>query len=106
MSFLTTQGAKIFDVVIVDAPPVIGFADSLILSSLASSTLIVAKEDSMDSAKIKTTIEQLARVKNNVLGFLLIKSKNESAETKYYSKYQKEARKQARLAHKKKLKYA
>jgi capsular exopolysaccharide synthesis family protein len=105
MSYLTTQGAKIFDMVIVDAPPVLGFADSLILSSLASSTLIVAKEDGMDSAKIKTTIEQLSRVKNNVLGFLLIKSKNESAETKYYSKYQKKARMHARLA-KKKLKFA
>ncbi|MCK5665533.1 MAG: polysaccharide biosynthesis tyrosine autokinase, partial [Thiotrichaceae bacterium] len=105
MSYLTTQGAKIFDIVIVDAPPVLGFADSLILSSLASSTLIVAKEDGIDAAKIKTTLEQLGRVKNNVLGFLLVKSKNDSVETKYYSKYQKKAREQARLAIKK-LKYA
>jgi capsular exopolysaccharide synthesis family protein len=105
MSYLTTQGANIFDMVIVDAPPVLGFADSLILSSLASSTLIVAKEDGIDAAKIKTTIEQLGRVKNNVLGFLLIKSKNNAAETKYYSKYQKKAKQQARLAIKK-LKYA
>jgi capsular exopolysaccharide synthesis family protein len=105
MSYLTTQGAKIFDIVIVDAPPVLGFADSLILSSLASSTLIVAKEDGINAAKIKTTLEQLGRVKNNVLGFLLVRSKNDSAETKYYSKYQKKAKKQARLAIKK-LKYA
>ncbi len=105
MSYLTTQGAKIFDMVIVDAPPVLGFADSLILSSLASSTLIVAKEDGIDTANIKTTIEQLGRVKNNVLGFLLIKSKNDAVETKYYSKHQKKARQQARLASKK-LKYA
>lgn len=98
MSYLTTQGSKIFDIVIVDAPPVLGFADSLILSSLASSTLIVAKEDGINAAKIKMTLEQLGHVKNNVLGFLLVKSKNDSSETKYYSKYQKKARKQARLA--------
>ncbi len=104
MAYLTTQGANIFDVVIVDAPPVLGFADSLILSSLASSTLIVAKEDGIDRAKIKTTIEQLARVKNNVLGFLLINSKNSAAETKYNTKYQKKVKKQARLAIEK-LKY-
>lgn len=105
MSYLTTQGAKIFDMVIVDAPPVLGFADSLILSSLASSTLIVAKEERLDTAKIKTAIEQLGRVKNNVLGFLLINAKNNAAETKYYSKYKKKAKKEARLAIEK-LKYA
>jgi len=105
MSYLTTQGAKIFDVVIVDSPPMLGFADALILSSLASSTLIVTKEDGIDAAKIKTTLEQLSRVKNNVLGFLLVKSKNDAVEEKYHTKYQKKAKKQARLASKK-LKYA
>ncbi len=105
MSYLTTQGAKIFDMVIVDAPPVLGFADSLILSSLASSTVIIAKEDDVDAARVKTTLEQLGRVKNNVLGFVLLKSKNDASEEKYYAKYQKKAKKQARLAQKK-LKYA
>ncbi len=105
MSYLTSQGASIFDYVIIDAPPVMGFADSLILSSLASSTLIVAQEDGMDGKNIKTTVEQLSRVRNNILGFLLIKSKKSSAETKYYSRYHRKARRQARLAAKK-LKYA
>lgn len=98
MSYLTTQGAKIFDCVIIDAPPVLGFADSLILSSLATSTLLVAQEDKIDSSRIKTTLEQLARVNNNVAGFLLVNAKNPASETKYYSKYQKYVRKQARLA--------
>ena len=98
MSYLATQGSKIFDCVIIDAPPVLGFADSLILSSLATSTLLVAQEDKIDSAKIKTTLEQLTRVNNNVAGFLLINAKNPASETKYYSKYQKYARRQARLA--------
>ena len=30
MSYLTTQGASIFDYVIIDAPPVTGFADTLV----------------------------------------------------------------------------
>ena len=97
MSYLTSQGAKIFDCVIIDAPPVLGFADSLILSSLATSTLLVAQEDKIDSSRIKTTLEQLARVNNNVAGFLLVNAKNPASETKYYSKYQKYVRKQARL---------
>lgn len=105
MSYLTTQGASTFDYVIVDAPPVLGFADSLILSSLASSTLIVAQEDSIDIRRIKTTLEQLGRVNNNVLGFLLINAKGNSDNKKYYDKYRKEAKKQARLENKK-LNYA
>jgi len=105
MSYLTSQGASTFDYVIVDAPPVLGFADALILSSLASSTLIVAQEDNIDVRKIKTTLEQLGRVKNNVLGFLLINAKGNSDNKKYYEKYHKEAKKQARLENKK-LNYA
>ena len=97
MSYLTTQGSKIFDIVIVDAPPVTGFADSLILSSLASSTIIVGRENDLDGRKIKNTVLQLSRVKNNVLGFLLIRAKGDTSEAKYYEKYHKKPKKLARL---------
>ncbi|KAG1682850.1 putative tyrosine-protein kinase EpsB [Nymphon striatum] len=86
MAYLTTQAATRFDYVIVDSPPVKGFADTLILSSLASSTLLVAKEDNMDSGAIRLALEQLYRVKNNVIGFLVLSNKK-SSDTKYYSKH-------------------
>lgn len=86
MAYLTTQAATRFDYVIVDAPPIKGFADTLILTSLASSTLLVAKEDNMDSGSIRLALEQLYRVKNNVIGFLVLSNKK-SSDTKYYSKH-------------------
>ncbi len=105
MSYLTTQGASIFDYVIVDAPPVEGFADTLILSSLASSTIIVAKENSMDSNKIRSVLKQLSRVKNNVLGFLVVDVKKPNVNSKYYSRYHSKRAKKVLLENKK-IKFA
>jgi len=56
MSYLTTQGGSIFDYVVIDAPPVQGFADSLILNSLATSTILVAREENLEARSIKEVI--------------------------------------------------
>jgi len=93
MSYLTTQGATIFDYVIIDSPPVIGFADTLILSSLATSTIIVSKENMLKENNIQTTLKQLSRVKNNVLGFLLTDVKKTDIKAKTYSKSERESKK-------------
>jgi capsular exopolysaccharide synthesis family protein len=76
MSFLTSQGGTIFDYVIIDAPAIAGYADTLVLSSLATSTLIVTKEDTMEAGSIKQALEQIRRIKNNVFGFLVVNVKN------------------------------
>lgn len=105
MSYLTAQGSSIFDYVIIDAPPITGFADTLVLSSLATSTLIVAQEDNLDARTIKNVLGQLRRVKNNISGFLLVNVKNPSVNEKYYSKYHSKNKKKA-LIENKKFKYA
>ena len=93
MSYLTTQGATIFDYVIIDAPPVLGFADTLILSSLATSTIIVAKENMLKANNIHTVLKQLSRVKQNVLGILLVDVKKTDVKAKIYTDYETESRK-------------
>lgn len=97
MSYLTTQGASIFDHVIIDAPPVSGFADTLVLSSLATSTVVVLPEDKMDAKSIKNVLSQLTRVKNNVAGFLLMNTKDKHINSKYYAKYHKKGARRALL---------
>lgn len=101
MSYLTTQGASIFDYVIIDAPPVEGFADALILSSLATSTIIVAKESGIESKRTHHVLKQLSRVKNNVLGFLLVDVKKPNVNSKFYSRTQRKNAKRALLESKK-----
>ena len=97
MSYLTTQGASIFDYVIIDSPPVGGFADTLVLTSLATSTVIVARENEIDARDVKNTISQLRRVKDNVAGFLIVEVKKPLANDKYYSKYHNKQRKELLL---------
>ena len=97
MSYLTTQGASIFDFVIIDSPPVEGFADALILSSLATSTIIVAKENSIESKRTYNVLKQLSRVKNNVLGFLLVDVKKTNVNSRYSSRSQKKLARKALL---------
>ena len=106
MSYLTTQGAAIFDYVIIDSPPVQGFADTLILSSLATSTIIVAKEGMLESKTIQQILKQLARVKNNVLGFLLVDVKKPVTDNKYYSRYHKKRTQQRLIQADKKINFA
>lgn len=101
MAYLTTQAATRFDFVIIDAPPVKGFADALILTSLASSTLIVAKEGEMESHSIRHILEQLQRVKDNVMGFLVLNAKNSTIDAKYYSTYKRNKKKPGLLGSKK-----
>jgi capsular exopolysaccharide synthesis family protein len=98
MSYLTTRASQIFDYVIVDAPPVIGFADTLILSSLATSTIIVDQEKTLKINNVKFVLEQLSRVSNNVEGYLLVNSKNKSlSENKDYVVHQEKMKKEAAL---------
>jgi len=98
MSYLTTRASQIFDYVIVDAPPVIGFADTLILSSLATSTIIVDQEKTLKINNVKYVLEQLGRVSNNVEGYLLVNSRNKSiTDNKDYAKHQDKMKKEATL---------
>jgi len=87
MQFLVSQGEQKFDFVIIDSPPVGGFADTLILSSLVSSTLIVADESKLQLTKIRYTLEQLMRVKSTAVGFLLLNSTNPLVTDVVYEKH-------------------
>lgn len=81
---LLNLAAQHFDSVIIDAPPVAGFADTLYLSSMAQATVLVADEDNINRKRLLNAIEQLRRVKQNVVGFLMVKSQQPVADYRYY----------------------
>ena len=89
MQFLISQAEQKFDFIILDSPPVGGFADTLILSSLVSSTLIVADEAKLQISKIRYTLEQLMRIKSTAVGFLLLNSTNPLVTDTAYEKHYK-----------------
>lgn len=87
MAQLLNLATKHFDSVIIDGPPVAGFADAIYLSSMAEATLIVADEDRINRKRLLVAIEQLRRVKQNVVGFLMVKSQEETTDYRYYDRY-------------------
>ncbi len=90
MKFLISEAEKKFDCIIIDSPTVGNFVDTLLLSSLASSTLIVVDEAKFKMTKLHYTIEQLMRVKSAAIGFLVLNSTNSSlADHSYEKHYQK-----------------
>jgi capsular exopolysaccharide synthesis family protein len=77
MAYLVSQASQRFDFVIMDSAPASGLAETLVLSSLATKTLIVTNEKNMKthSDRIKRTVQSLSRIKQNVSGFLVVNTK-------------------------------
>lgn len=88
MAQLLNLATKHFDSIIIDGPPTAGFADAIYLSSMAEATVIVADEDHINRKRLITVIEQLRRVRQNVVGFLMVKSQEEKLDSRYKDRYQ------------------
>lgn len=88
---LLNLAVKHFDSVIIDGPPVAGFADALYLSYMAEATVIVADEERINRKRLLTVIEQLQRVKPNVVGFLMVKAHQDTVDERYYKHYYRKA---------------
>ena len=88
MAYLISQASQRFDFVIIDSAPASGLAETLVLSSLATRTLVVADEANMknQSERIKRTVDSLNRIKQNVCGFLLVNAKETNRDRKYHHK--------------------
>jgi Mrp family chromosome partitioning ATPase len=78
-----------FDSVIIDAPPVTGFAETLYIASLAEATVLVTDEKRMHRKRTLKAIEQLRRIKQNLVGFIIVRSEQEALDERYYKRYRK-----------------
>ena len=76
-----------FDQVIIDAPPVLGMADSLILSNRAHGTIFVAASNDSKKEAISNALKRLSRSYGNVIGVILTKVKTGSSHYSSYDNY-------------------
>ena len=77
---------KTFDIIIIDSAPVNeGLSDSMLLSKLVDSVIIVGAFKSTSYKDLKATKEQLKNIKANILGIVLNKTVPKSS--KYYGGY-------------------
>lgn len=86
MAYLISQASQRFDFVIIDSAPASGLAETLVLSSLATRTLLVTDESNMknQSDRIRRTVDSLNRIKQNVCGFLIVNAKETNQDRKYH----------------------
>lgn len=94
-----------FDVVIIDGPPVLGYADAPLLAAVAQATVIVVEARSTARSMLQNTVARLQATGGNVIGAILNKFDRKAAGFGYgYSgygydyKYGGEARKRSLIA--------
>jgi Mrp family chromosome partitioning ATPase len=70
---LITNALEVFDLVMVDGPPVLGLADALLLSSCAEATIFVVGADKARKASVTGALKRLEFSKTPVIGTVLTK---------------------------------
>jgi Mrp family chromosome partitioning ATPase len=70
---LLSAGGEIFDLIIVDGPPVMGMADALILSNMVRATLFVIASKQGRTGQVRNAIKRLAAARVTPIGLLLTK---------------------------------
>jgi capsular exopolysaccharide synthesis family protein len=70
---LISEASAMFDIVIVDSPPVLGFADAPVIAGQCEATLLVLAAGSVQRPLAERAIDRLASVSGNVIGAVLTK---------------------------------
>ena len=74
-----------YDLIIFDTPPVTGLTDTLVLSRLADTVLIVARSKKVTPEMLSNTKESLTKVNANIGGVIL--NSVDKLDSKYYKSY-------------------
>lgn len=70
---LLSIGLEVFDLIIIDGPPVLGLADAQLLSSAASGTLFVVAAGATRKALVRGSIRRLQLSRGSLIGAVLTK---------------------------------
>jgi succinoglycan biosynthesis transport protein ExoP len=91
ISDLLDEISQEYDLVILDAPPLLGFAEALQMSTAVDGVLVVARSGGTNRKAIASVVSTLNRLRVNVLGLVLNEVKRDSSEGYYhyghYGKY-------------------
>lgn len=82
---LFDQVCREFDMVIVDAPPLLGFAESHLLASMADSVIMVTKAETTSGKTVSKALDALIRDRANIMGLVMTQVK--AASLKAYGNY-------------------
>lgn len=91
---LIEEAAELFDIVLIDSPPLLGFADAPLLGSVAEATILVIEAGTIRRPAAVRTLERLLESQSNVVGAVLTKfdaRKSGYESSEYYYSYGKGA---------------
>ena len=80
---LLSVGCEVFDLIVIDGPPVLGLADAPLLSSAASATVFVVAAGSARPAVIRAALKRLQLARANLVGAILTKYDSNSVTYGY-----------------------
>lgn len=78
--------SEVFDVIIVDLPPVTAVSDALIISKMVDGIVLVVRQDYCDKAALDDVVRQLRFVDGKVLGFVMTGADTQKKGYKRYGK--------------------
>jgi capsular exopolysaccharide synthesis family protein len=81
------DASRLYDLVIVDAPPILGFAEPMQIATIVDGVLIVAVAGETNRKAIGSMLSALRRLKSNVLGIVLNRMTKDSTSGYYYYRY-------------------
>jgi len=91
------ETTQCYDLVVLDAPPLLGFAETLQLASIADGVIVVTHAGATNRKAVSAAIATLSQLRANVVGLVLNKVKRHHSDHyyyygyygKYYKRYQK-----------------
>jgi capsular exopolysaccharide synthesis family protein len=84
------QAGLEYDLIFIDAPPLLGFPEPLQMAAAVDGVIIVAQAGQTDRKAVGAVLNTLKRVRANVIGLVLNEVTQEMGDTySYYGKYYK-----------------
>jgi capsular exopolysaccharide synthesis family protein len=84
---LVEEAAREYDLVVLDAPPLLGFAEPLQMASAVDGVIVVARAGNTSRTALSSVVTTLARLRANLVGVVLNEVHREISPGYYYSYY-------------------
>ncbi|HEX4809683.1 MAG TPA: polysaccharide biosynthesis tyrosine autokinase [Bryobacteraceae bacterium] len=85
---LLDQANQSFDLVVIDAPPMLGFAEPMQIAIAVDGVVVVAVAGETNRKAIGAVVATLRRLKANVLGIMLNRTSKQTGSYYYYHSYE------------------
>jgi len=87
LKHLLKEAADEYDLIICDAPPLLGFAESLQIAALVDGVVVVALAGQTERTAVASVLSSLKRLNANVIGLALNEVRSDMSERYYYYGY-------------------